>query len=309
MFAELFSQLTEQGYQGRIVSIKRLADLQLEIEGRHRQGMLDPELYEAYLTEFAFCPPDTLPEARSIIVVAVPQPRIQVTFRWNGESVRAIIPPTYGERKKDRRVREVLAQALEPAGYRIAEARLPRKLLATRSGLATYGKNNITYVSGLGSFHGLVAVYSDVPVSEDHWQEAKMMERCENCSACRRHCPTGAIAAYRFLLHAERCITFHNEKPADVPFPAWLDPAWHNCLVGCLLCQRVCPENREVWPWVEEAAEFSAEETASLLEGRPFDQLPEGTAEKLERLDLEWYAGHLTRNLKALLAQKPSLKG
>lgn len=304
MFAKLFSQLTEQGYQGRIVSIEHLADLHAEIDGRHKQGVLDPELYETYLSEFAFRPPDTLPEAKSIIVVAAPQPRVRVTFGWDGGPVHTDIPPTYGERKKDRHFRELLAQVLEPAGYRIAKARLPKKLLATRCGLAAYGKNNITYVSGLGSFHGLVAVYSDVPVSEDHWQEPKMMERCENCSACQRHCPAGAIAAYRFLLHAERCITFHNEKPVDVPFPAWLDPAWHNCLVGCLHCQRVCPENREVWPWVEEGAEFSAEETALLLEGHPFDQLPEGTAEKLERLDIEWHTKLLPRNLKALLDQR-----
>ena len=131
-----------------------------------------------------------------------------------------------------------------------------------------------------------------------------MLESCQNCSACLRHCPVGAITAERFLLHAERCITFHNEKPVDVPFPAWMDPAWHNCLVGCLHCQRVCPENREVWPWVEEGAEFSQEETALLLEGLPFDQLPAATAEKLERLDLDAFVDILPRNLNALLRQR-----
>ncbi|MEJ2736961.1 MAG: 4Fe-4S double cluster binding domain-containing protein [Anaerolineae bacterium] len=304
MFAELFPQLTEQGYQGRIVPIEHLADLREEIEGRYKQGMLDPELYELYLTEFDFRPPGTLPEARSILVVAVPQPRVRVTFGWDGGSVQADIPPTYGEEKKDRRVRERLAQVLAPAGARIAEARLPKKLLATRSGLAVYGKNNITYVPGLGSFYGLVAMYSDLAAREDPWQEPMMMERCESCSACLRHCPTGAIAAYRFLLHAERCLTFLNEKPADVPFPGWLDPVWHNCLVGCLHCQRVCPENREVWPWVEEGAEFSREETALLLEGCPVDRLPEGTAEKLERLDVEGLKDLLPRNLEALLSPR-----
>ena len=298
---ELFSQLKEHGYQGRIVSIQHLGDLQEEIEGRYRQGLFDEEFYQEWLTGFAFSPPDSLPEARSMIVVAVPQPQTRVTFTWDGEPVRFIIPPTYFEQKTENRVRELLARVLEPAGYRVAEAVLPKKLLAVRSGLATYGKNNISYVPGMGSFFGLVAVYSDLPAQEDNWREPQMMETCQNCSACLRHCPVGAIPSERFLLRAERCITFHNEKPGDVPFPAWIDPAWHNCLVGCLHCQRVCPQNKEFLHWVEERVEFSQEETALLLQGVALDQLPPATAKKLEQSDVVELLDVLPRNLGVLL--------
>jgi epoxyqueuosine reductase len=156
----------------------------------------------------------------------------------------------------------------------------------------------------MGSFYGLLAVFSDLPVSDDCWQEPRMMESCQNCSACLRHCPAGAITSERFLLHAERCITFHNEKPVDVPFPAWMDPDWHNCLVGCMHCQRVCPENKELWSWVKEGVEFSEEETALLMEGLPFEQLPSATAEKLEPLDLDPYVELFPRNLNALFDQR-----
>jgi len=306
---ELFSQLTQRGYQGRVISIQRLGDLQEEIEGRYREGLFDQELYQTYLAAFTFCPPDSLPEAQSIIVVAVPQPQTGVTFTWNGERVRFIMPPTYFEQGTEHRVRELLARVLEPAGYRVAEAVLPKKLLAVRSGLAAYGKNNISYVPGMGSFHGLVAVYSDLPAREDHWREPQMMESCRNCSACLRQCPVGAIpsaplrtgTAERFLLRAERCITFHNEKPGDVPFPAWIDLSWHNCLIGCLHCQRVCPQNREFLPWVEERAEFSQEETALLLRGVTLDQLPPATAKKLEQSDVIELLDVLPRNLGVLL--------
>ena len=277
---ELFSQLDELGYQGRIVSIQHLGDLREGIEEHRRRGLFDRELYQTYLSEFSFSPPDSLPEVRSMIVVAVPQPQIQVTFIWDGEPTRLVIPPTYPERKTDNRVRELLAEVLEPVGYRVAEAVLPRKLLAVRSGLAAYGKNNITYVPGMGSFHGLVAVYSDLPVQEDNWREPQMMESCRDCSACLRHCPVGAITSERFLLRAERCITFHNEKPGSVPFPAWIDPSWHNCLVGCLHCQRICPQNREFVNWVEDGPQFSEEETALVLKGVPLDQLPADTNAK-----------------------------
>ena len=128
-----------------------------------------------------------------------------------------------------------------------------------------------------------------------------MMAACENCSACRRNCPSGAISAERFLLYAERCITYHNEHPSDVPFPAWLDPSWHNCLLGCMYCQNVCPQNRDFWSWVEEGAEFSEKETGLFLQGVPLEQLPAATAEKLEWLELTEYADVLPRNLRALL--------
>jgi epoxyqueuosine reductase len=298
---ELFSQLTQRGYQGRVISIQHLGDLQEEIEGRYREGLFDQELYQTYLAAFTFRSPDSLPEARSMIIVAIPQPQTRVTFTWNGERVRFIMPPTYFEQGTENRVRELLARLLKPAGYRVAEAVLPKKLLAARSGLAAYGKNNISYVPGMGSFYGLVAVYSDLSAQEDHWRKPQMMESCRNCSACLRHCPVGAITSERFLLRAERCITFHNEKPGDVPFPTWIDPSWHNCLIGCLHCQRVCPQNREFLHWVEERVEFSQEETALLLQGVALDQLPPATLKKLEQSDVIKLLDVLPRNLGVLL--------
>ena len=127
-----------------------------------------------------------------------------------------------------------------------------------------------------------------------------MLERCQNCQACIRKCPTGAISPERFLIHAERCITFYNEKPGDVPFPGWLDPAWHNCLIGCMYCQKICPENRSVLDWVEARGEFSDEETQMVLAGVLARDLPAETQRKLARLDLAESLGILPRNLGAL---------
>ncbi len=285
-----------------MVSIQRLPDLQEGIEAHHRQGLLDEALFRNYLSDFVFSPPDSLPEARSLTVVAVPDPQTRFTFTCNGKRIPTIVPPTYlHSQRNDKQAEDALAEILAPVGYRVIQARLPKKPLAVRSGLAAYGKNNITYVPGMGSFHRLVAFYSDLPCQQDDWQEPRIMERCEKCSACLRHCPTGAITAERFLLRAERCITFRNEEPGDVPFPEWLDPSWHNCLVGCLRCQSICPENRDFVEWITEGAEFSAEETTLLVEGAPLDQLPAALVKKLEQSDLVAQLDTLPRNLKILL--------
>jgi epoxyqueuosine reductase len=193
-----------------------------------------------------------------------------------------------------------LIEILAPQGYRLVEVVVLKKLLAVQSGLAEYGRNNIAYVPGMGSLHRLVTFFSDLPGEEDGWREPRMMERCEKCRACVRRCPSGAITTERFLLHGERCIVAHNERPNEIPFPDWLEPEWHNCLVGCLLCQRFCPENRDYLDRIEAGAAFSAEETALLLEGMPLDQLPGEIVKKLVESDLVKYFHVFSRNLKVL---------
>jgi epoxyqueuosine reductase len=295
--------LADRGYLGRVVSTRHLGDLREAIASDHRRGAFDEAFYQERLTGFVFAPPESIPEASSMIVVAVRQPQIRFTFTWRGQRVPVIVPPTYLHwQETDRRVEEALAEVLGAAGYRVAPALLPKKLLAVRSGLAEYGRNNITYVPGMGSFHRLAVFTSDLPCDDESWREPTMMARCEGCRACLRGCPSGAITSERFLLRAERCIVFHNEHPGDVPFPAWLDASWHNCLVGCMLCQNVCPENRDVLSSIEDGAVFSAQETALLVGGAPRDRLPSQTVAKLEEHDLVDLLDLLPRNLGALLA-------
>jgi epoxyqueuosine reductase len=170
------------------------------------------------------------------------------------------------------------------------------------SGLAEYGRNNICYVQGMGSFLQLIAAFSDLPCDHDPWLEPKALDRCHSCFACVRRCPTGAITKDRFLIRAERCLTYHNEAATD--FPAWIDPAWHHCLIGCLRCQTVCPENKSLLGWFEDRAEFSETETNLMLQRVPLEQLPIETAAKLKSLKINEDYRLLCRNLSMILRGK-----
>ncbi len=294
----LYSDLEPHNLRARVVSTARLDDLRREIQDRHAQGLFDPDFFRGRLDWFDFAPPAELPGAACIIVVAKPRPQHQATFTRHGRTVTLIIPPTYVHYETVRQeIAGLLSAWLAPHGYSLARARLPVKILAVRSSLADYGRNNITYVPGMGSFHQLAAYFSDLPCDHDEWREPHMMDRCQTCLACRRACPTQAIPTDRFLLRAERCITFHNELPAGVPFAATLDPAWHNCLVGCMHCQRTCPETIPFLGWIEGGEEFDEEETALLLSGASRDQLPPAATAKLDRLDLLDSLDTLPRNL------------
>ncbi len=296
----LMNLIEERGWNGRVVSIRHLDDLKRQIRRRYERGLLDEELYRGQLSWFSFEPPGDLPDARSIIVVAVPVPQTRSTFHWQGRPLAVVVPPTYaGYSETTARVQAVLAPWTEREGYRVAGAQLPLKTLAAWSGLAEYGRNNICYVAGMGSFLQLVGIFSELSCSEDAWQEPRMLRRCDSCVACLRCCPSGAIAQDRFLLRAENCLTYHNEASAE--FPAWIHPSWHHCLIGCMKCQNICPENKAVLTWFDDRAEFSEYETACLVERRPFEQLPSETAAKLQSLQLNEDYRILCRNLSVLL--------
>jgi epoxyqueuosine reductase len=299
---EVFHDLAEENCKFQIVSVTHLPELQREIETRIDEGQFDLEFERTRMHKFRFTFPDELKDTKSIIIVAMPRPITKAIFNWRGEKRSFILPPTYTAYDEKRLyVERLVARDVGGEGYKIATPLLPLKLLANRSGLVLYGRNNITYAQGMGSFMRLTAVYSNMPIESDRWQEAKMMDRCENCDRCRAACPTGAISQDRFLLRAERCLTFHNEKEGIIPFPAWIKPEWHNCIVGCIRCQAACPENKPYFNVIGETAEFTEKETRLLLAGTTPSVLPADTVAKMKSLSLMDYYNELPRNLGALL--------
>jgi epoxyqueuosine reductase len=297
---KLFSMIREQGWSGQIIPIDHIEDLRNAIISRKEQGLIDEKLYKDQLSFLSFDLPADLPGTRSIIIIAVPTPQMRIIFNWQGSRKPVIVPPTYvSYTPRTENIQEVLAVWLKKEGYHIAKPQLPLKTLAVFSGLAKYGRNNICYVDGMGSFLQLVGAFSDLPCGNDPWQEPKMLDRCESCVACINHCPTKAISRNRFLLHAENCLTYHNESASD--FPAWINPEWHHCLIGCMRCQTICPENKAIIKWFEDRAEFTEKETALLIRGVPPDQLPEEMAVKIKSLEINENYHNLSRNLSMII--------
>jgi epoxyqueuosine reductase len=137
---KLLDDLEENGCMGRIISVEHLNAIGEEIESRHREGLFDETLYQEVLTSFKYRKPVGLPSAKSIVIVAVPQPTIKIRFHWRGRVFSFILPPTYIDYAKiDRYVKSLMRQSLRPKSYKFVRAILPVKTLAVRSGLALYG--------------------------------------------------------------------------------------------------------------------------------------------------------------------------
>ncbi len=301
--SSILQAMSERGWVARLVPAERRFDLWRELEQRFSRDEFDETFFEERLRPYQNSIEKAPPWARSILIVAIPDPALAVRFRWKGREVGLWIPPTFvrWEERGEPYVGSVLAKLAGEGCIRAETASLPKKLLATRSGMARYGRNNITYVEGMGSYHRLCSLYTAVACEESTWQEAEVLESCASCGACVRACPVGAIDPDRFLVRAERCITYWQEKPGDVPYPEALDFSWQDRFIGCMRCQAVCPHNRGLLKVEEAGPVFTEEETASFLRGVTAGGLPEETLEKLKRHDVLEYLEVLPRNLRGSL--------
>jgi len=252
-----------------------------------------------------------MPTARSVIVVSTPAHLRSVGFRWKGTTHTLLVPGGYfyyeNEAFREPLRRQVAARVVGDAKANLVFANPALKTLAVRSGLAEYGKNNITYVDGYGSFHILWAFFCEAELPDQWTRPYRTMRACEGCSVCARDCPTQAIRGSDFVLDAGRCITAYNE--VKEPLPDWIDAKAHNSLIGCLKCQYDCPANSVPRQKCEPVAELNEAETGMLLNGRGEAKLEVGISEKLKGLG-DWYAKdmkYLSRNIRLALANSAGM--
>jgi epoxyqueuosine reductase len=299
MVEQLLAWAEARGYEVAWGPAEIIDQAAAEIRGRHESGELDGGLYASELASMVET--GGAPASRTVIVVAVPRPAHRVHFELDDGSLPALLPPTYVRyRPLFEEVRQDLARHGLP-GARVDYLAAPLKSIAARLGLVRYGRNNVTYTRGAGSYIQLCGFTTDaeLPPAADAVSGPVLLDECVGCEACAGVCPTGAIGDERVLISAHRCLTFANEN--EGAWPGWA-PGWaHTCLLGCLECQKVCPVNPPLE--IEETdVVFSSAETAALLAGQERDRSVEsGIAVKLAWLGQPYAESVLGRNLRALL--------
>ena len=303
MDATLIRWAAERGYQVGWGLPSAIAAARDDVLSRRSSGEIDAAFFAANLAGFGSLDAPLEGLAR-VVVVVMPRPAHLVAFTVNGRQLETVFPPTYVRYQPlFEEVRLDLQEHGLP-GARVEKLNVPLKSLAARLGLVRFGRTNVTYAPGFGSFIQLFGYLTDaaLPLSGDCRPcEPELLPECDGCQVCLAACPTGAIGEDRVLLRGERCLVAVNERAGE--WPAWIPPSAHNCIIGCLLCQRPCPANPGL-PVETTGVVFTAEETEALLGDGGAHEGPAqgGVRAKLERLGLPYEEQQvLGRNLRALV--------
>jgi epoxyqueuosine reductase len=120
----------------------------------------------------------------------------------------------------------------------VDSAPLLEKALARDAGLGWIGKHSLLINPKMGSFLFIGELVVNLELAYD---EPFGNNLCGSCSRCMDSCPTEAIIAPS-QLDARKCISYLTiETKEDIP--GQLAGSLTNRLVGCDICQQVCPWN------------------------------------------------------------------
>lgn len=297
--AQLKKALQAVGYEMRSVYLARVHEIETEIMEQKSIGLISHDFYDKALSGFDFKIEENQPNAKSLLIIAAPDQTDYIEFNLSERTQPLKLPATYHTKNQIDTIKSIFQSFEKNYGIEFRYASLPHKLIAVRSGLAKYGRNNVTYSDDFGSFQYLITFSINLALEEDEWQEAQLMTACTSCNKCIQSCPTNALSEPRFTLDAEKCITYFNEYPGE--FPIWVAKEWHNAILGCNFCTESCPVNK---PFIDSGTiieSFDISESQLILSGKPYDQLPSSVQMKLNNCSLTSSYPLLSRNISVLL--------
>ncbi len=298
---------TVRSIDHRAFPVGRLADLHAEFETAKKDSRFSRHrLFQTAIAPLGFSFPDDFRNARSMIVVAILAKTAVVNFKLDGRDHRIALPfQYYADEWTPDKIRETVERDVVKApGRRIVDVskRVPLKLLAARAGLGRYGRNNLIFVEGMGSYNLLHAFLTDWECPDNAGTGLDILDACRHCHGCDRSCPTDCMTRGEMVIDAGRCLTLYNETRGD--FPNFILPSMHHALMGCLMCQRRCPENEWIPDATTAGADVPESETKAILRGKPEPALVESLRRRLglfPAVSRDDFLPILKRNLSVLI--------
>ncbi|MFN2460809.1 MAG: tRNA epoxyqueuosine(34) reductase QueG [Candidatus Velthaea sp.] len=226
----------------RIAPAEAAAATRDRLAGAFARGDLATWPYDAAYAARAADPRTLLPEARSVICVAVPYATANVpaargrgrvsNYAWSADYHRSM-----------GKLLAALARRIDAlaggAVTRVAcdTAPIAERAFAERAGLGWIGKHTNLIAPGLGSFVFLGEIVTSLDLEPD----APVRKSCGSCTRCVEACPTGALRG-DYTMDATRCISDLTQRTDAIPRE--LRPLIGDWVWGCDLCQDVCPPTR-----------------------------------------------------------------
>ncbi|WP_078597471.1 tRNA epoxyqueuosine(34) reductase QueG [Evansella clarkii] len=192
-------------------------------------------------------PQQTLPEAKSIISIALAYPsKLKNAPRSKkGERRGLFCRASWGEdyhnilRRKLKMLEEFIAEKVpgEKCVSMVDTGELSDRAVAERAGIGWSGKNCAIITPEFGSYVYLGEMITTLDIPPD----IPLEDQCGTCNKCVEACPTGALVQGG-QLDSNKCIAFLTQTKDFLP--EQYRQKLGNRLYGCDTCQVVCPVNK-----------------------------------------------------------------
>ena len=132
-----------------------------------------------------------------------------------------------------------LENRLAAAGhFARANVSYPAKRAAVRAGLGKIGRNGLLITPKYGTRVVIILMAVDIQLSVDQINDVSREISCLECGRCSSVCPSGALSVCG-MEFPEKCLRNYTLEGTVVP--AETRAQLGNRLIGCDMCQRVCP--------------------------------------------------------------------
>lgn len=262
-FNELNSACIDAGFSVSAVSgFEDFTDLKELIASLQQANCFGEMGYMNRDPELFISPTNIFPEGRSIVSListydCSPVPKRSTGF---GRVARFAWGKDYHKVLKSRLVKLIdnFRVAMPTLKYRVFSGSVPllEKCIGKRAGLGFIGNNTLLIRPGIGSLFSLSEILWNIKVVDI--KPPVITSGCGNCTKCSTHCSTGALS--NGILNAGRCISYLTLEKRGV-FENWEKNAIGEWILGCDLCQEVCPYNKRPLKEVStlRVSEFSKE--------------------------------------------------
>ena len=137
-----------------------------------------------------------------------------------------------------------LEERLTAAGcFAKANVSYPAKEAAVRAGLGRIGRNSLLITPEFGTRVVIILIATDIACDPVEKESCGEEMGCLGCGRCAAACPSGAMNQ-QGLAHPERCLRNFMMEGNVTPEP--LRKRMGMRLLGCDICQRVCPMQPDV---------------------------------------------------------------
>lgn len=216
---------------------------------RHQQSLGYQSGFEKGSVEERTNPERLLPEAKSILSIALAYPsRMNDAPKSTKQERRGVFcRASWGIdyhvvlREKLEKLSAYIQEKVPGAANKLMvdTGELSDRAVAERAGIGFSGKNTSIITPEFGSYVYLGELITNLPFQPD----SPLADGCGSCTKCLDACPTGALVQGG-QLNAQRCLAFLTQTKDFLPDE--YRSKMGNFIYGFDTCQVVCPYNKKV---------------------------------------------------------------